>query len=272
MSTTQVIRQLTRHGYVKNTKGTVKFLSKYGLKITSKMSRLYDSDLHSQSLEDEEAGVLYDILVFKEWLDSNSEVEKQETIDKQKLHRIPIFQKEKTSWSQYLKFAHAKTSSTRFKQLEELKLPWTFAVTPDCSRVAVSQDDVIEILSYNSKSYVPTSRIKLEEEETFPRFRTLAWSPKSEFLVFASGTGRVYIFTEDGDLVYSLMSPNLPPVESNSGVDHQKTICKILFSEPRQSGDWVTELTLIERSGMITSFLLSQSGYQEILAFPLFSK
>jgi WD40 repeat protein len=105
--------------------------------------------------------------------------------------------------------------------------------------------------------------------------RLLTWSADGSLLVLTSGAGRVYLYDEEGNLMYSLVSSNLPSWDAPSVGDSQhKSFCKAFFSPPprMESGNqWIVQLTLVNFDGRMTTFLLSATGYQEMWSVSLSS-
>ena len=103
----------------------------------------------------------------------------------------------------------------------------------------------------------------------------MEWSPDSSLLVVTSSNGAVDLYDAYGYLVYSVFSQRLPQNEAVNeefgGIQTRGyAYAAAIFSDYRvKSRDWLYELILVDYRGMINSFLLSPSGYQEFTSFKL---
>ena len=98
-------------------------------------------------------------------------------------------------------------------------------------------------------------------------------------LLYAGSNGRVKIYEQNGDELFDIISKNwhhsgtggggTSADQHNAGNSYVKTF----FLPPRNitnsKQNWRTELVLINHSGIINSFLISATGYQELAYFDL---
>ncbi len=222
--------------------------------------------------------VLYDVLVYNEWRVGGQDEEARQQDQQQDQDSADS----KSRWGTlagYLaprlpwRIRSQSSPVQRFLDMQDMRITWRFAVSPDASLVAVAQDDVLEILSRRGPSpgqkgsgpnYVAVSRAELPPDPA-PRLRCLSWSGDGLFLAVTASNGRVFVYDATGDLVFAVVSNNLPPWNAPSSIG--SSYCKVEFVETRDGstdGDWHSELFVMDFTGNFNTFLCSRTGYQEL--------
>ena len=230
------------------------------------------------SVDDTSEDLLYDILVYREWPQSQD-------------HRslsIPdneALVSNRTSWSSYLSMgiwpAAAKVAGIFDPPQEVTKLlhsspAWKFSLSPDGTLLAVLQENLLEFFSSRDNFAVSIAKVRMVRDVQ-PHLRVIEWSPDSSLLVVTSSVGAVDLYDAYGFLVYSVFSQRLPQNEAANeefgGIQSKGyAYAGAFFSDCRvKSREWLYELILVDYRGTVNSFLLSPSGYQEFSSMKLTS-
>ncbi len=228
---------------------------------------------------DEDLGVLYDVLVYNEW-EPEEENRDEEDGDDSSTEKRSSWVSRFAALNPLFNAGFWRSSGSGCFDTEEFirwRSRWVMAAAPNGGNtVAIAQDGTLEILRRRGKGFTATARAELPPEGpgSRPELRKLAWSDDGQLIAVCSSLGAVLIFDADANLVYDLVSGNLPGGGGGEvGSTTEVSYCGVFFAPPRVGdGDWHSELILVDRRGRINSFLCSFTGYQELGSLSLLQR